>query len=544
MKHVMIAAVIGCLVTTSCNQVAGWFGTNSDSTSGQELDSSSYAAFVRDESITQANAYSDLFLDSTSLEKYIQDKKVDNENARALRNFYLVRNYQYAWFTTNGLTEQGRGLWNLSSADSIAAHKDFKNHMDSLVENDSLTIPNGDTSFVQTELSLTNELIQIAHTENNGLINASNFYYLVPSKKQDPLQMADSILKGQTDSTLYKGNKPYASLKQQLAIYFEAAKDSSWQALSSAANNLKKGAKSDAVTAIKKRLQVINEYTTADTSNVFTDSLETALKEYQKRNGLAPTGVVNDSLITVLNITPQQRVEQILVNMNRMLWMHPVEDSSRVVVNIPSLMLEVFTDSGHVVEMPVIVGKEGTSTLMFNGDISKIVFNPTWTIPESIVKNEILPKMKSDPGYLKKKNMEIVSQNDSIPVIKQLPGKDNALGNVKFLFPNSYDIYLHDTPDKTLFARKDRALSHGCIRVADAEKLAKYILKDQSEWTAEKIRTAMTGNKEQTVEVTNKKPVYITYYTAWTDENGKMNFRNDIYGHDKETADRMFTRTG
>lgn len=140
--------------------------------------------------------------------------------------------------------------------------------------------------------------------------------------------------------------------------------------------------------------------------------------------------------------------------------------------------------------------------------------------------------------------MEIVSQNDSIPVIKQLPGKDNALGNVKFLFPNSYDIYLHDTPDKTLFARKDRALSHGCIRVADAEKLAKYILKDQSEWTAEKIRTAMTGNKEQTVEVTNKKPVYITYYTAWTDENGKMNFRNDIYGHDKETADRMFTRTG
>lgn len=544
MKHVMIAAVIGCLVTTSCNQVAGWFGTNSDSASGQELDSSSYAAFVRDESITQANAYSDLFLDSTSLEKYIQDKKVDNENARALRNFYLVRNYQYAWFTTNGLTEQGRGLWNLSSADSIAAHKDFKNHMDSLVENDSLTIPNGDTSFVQTELSLTNELIQIAHTKNNGLINASNFYYLVPSKKQDPLQMADSILKGQTDSTLYKGNKPYASLKQQLAIYFEAAKDSSWQALSSAANNLKKGAKSDAVTAIKKRLQVINEYTTADTSNVFTDSLETALKEYQKRNGLAPTGVVNDSLIMVLNITPQQRVEQILVNMNRMLWMHPVEDSSRVVVNIPSLMLEVYTDSGHVVEMPVIVGKEGTSTLMFNGDISKIVFNPTWTIPESIVKNEILPRMKSDPGYLKKKNMEIVSQNDSIPVIKQLPGKDNALGNVKFLFPNSYDIYLHDTPDKTLFARKDRALSHGCIRVADAEKLAKYILKDQSEWTAEKIRTAMTGNKEQTVEVTNKKPVYITYYTAWTDENGKMNFRNDIYGHDKETADRMFTRTG
>lgn len=155
-----------------------------------------------------------------------------------------------------------------------------------------------------------------------------------------------------------------------------------------------------------------------------------------------------------------------------------------------------------------------------------------------------MPKIKTDPSYLKKNNMEITGRNDSIPEIRQLSGKNNALGQVKFLFPNSYDIYLHDTPDKTLFAKKDRALSHGCIRVADAQKLAQYLLRDQKEWTPEKINSVIKADKEQSVTVKNPEPVYITYNTAWVDENGKLNFRNDIYGHDKETMERMFKKSG
>lgn len=193
--------------------------------------------------------------------------------------------------------------------------------------------------------------------------------------------------------------------------------------------------------------------------------------------------------------------------------------------------------------MPVIVGKEGTSTVAFSGNINKVVFNPTWNIPESIVKNEIMPAMKKDPNYLKKKNMEIVSQNDSVPVIKQLPGKDNALGRVKFLFPNSYDIYLHDTPDKSLFKQKDRALSHGCIRVADAEKLASYLLRSHSEWTPAKVREAMNSGREQTITVTNE-PVQISYLSAWVDGTGKLNFRDDVYGRDKKVMARLFTSVG
>jgi murein L,D-transpeptidase YcbB/YkuD len=136
--------------------------------------------------------------------------------------------------------------------------------------------------------------------------------------------------------------------------------------------------------------------------------------------------------------------------------------------------------------------------------------------------------------------MEIVSQNDSLPVIRQLPGAENSLGKAKFLFPNSYDIYFHDTPAKEIFNRTNRAASHGCIRLADVEKMATYLLRDQSDWTPEKIRAAMNSGKEQKVAVSHPVPVFITYYTAWIDENGQLNFRNDIYGHDAKTGSKMF----
>ena len=536
----MMVVIVAAVLVSSCTQVAGWFGNTTDSTSQKQTDSSSYAAF-RDESITEANAYSDLFLDSAAVESYIQKEKLNDSAARGLRNFYLVRNFQYAWFTTHGMTEQARAMWNLYAGDSSNASQKLKTHIDSLMQNDSLQLNRGDSSFAHTELDLTRQLVQYAAKQDSGLITNDNIYYLVPAKKQDVMQLADSILHKEKDSIQYAGNKAYNALKQQLAIYYTAAQDSSMQNFTIRSGKLKKGSSTPQVVTLKKRLAATGDYVATDTTAKFNDSLELAIKDYQARNGLASTGVVNDSLVQVLNIPFKQRVEQILVNLNRTLWMRPMTDSNRIMVNIPSLMLYAIEDSGKVFEMPVIVGKEGTSTLMFSGDISEIVFNPVWHIPQSIVQKDIMPKMKADPKYLEKNNMEVVSNKDSIPQINQLPGKKNSLGEAKFLFPNSYDIYLHDTPDKTLFAKKDRALSHGCIRVADAEKLASYLLRDQSDWSAAKVQQEMKGDKEQHVAVKQKEPVYITYFTAWVDEKGKLNFRNDVYGHDKETGDRMFT---
>lgn len=540
MKKMLIGIVI-LVVFNSCTQVAGWFGNNSDSTKGASMDSSSYAAYARDESITEANAYSDLFLDSNAVETFIQQQKLEDSSAQAMRNFYRVRNYQYAWFTTTGPTEQARGLWSLYASEtgkvSTDSSGDLNKRMDTLLQRDSITVARNDSSFVQTELHLSQQLVQYAskHPEH---IHHNAIYFMVPAKKMDAMEYADSIINRQKDSSIYAGNKTYSSLKAQLTQYYTIAKNGGWPAVSG--SGLKRGTKSANVTALKKRLQLTGDYNSSDTTDVFSDSLQSAIKSFQQRNGLKPTGVVNDSLITMLSIPVEQRIQQIIVNMNRALWIPQHSDSSRIEVNIPSQMLYVYADSGKAFEMPVIVGKEGYSTVAFSSQVSQIVFNPVWNIPESIVKNEIMPKVKADANYLKKNNIEVVKQNDSLPVLRQHPGKDNPLGKAKFLFPNTHDIYLHDTPEKSLFAKRDRALSHGCIRVADAFALAQYLLRDQSDWTAQKIRSAMNSDKEQTVEVKGKHAVNISYLTAWVDHNGLMNFRPDIYDHDKEAASKMF----
>ena len=528
--------LIAAACLSSCTQVAGWFGTDDDSTQAFGIDSS---FMQKDESITEANAYSDLFLDSAAVDSFIVNQHLTDTAANKIRNFYRVRNYQFAWFNTQGLTEQGRGLWNLYSRSTDTANKKMQTHMDSLVQNDSLSIAKGDSTFMQTELNLTTALINYTQTHDEGPITSANMYYVVPRKKMAPLELADSILHGNKDSLLYSNNKGSDALKQQLAIYVNAAKDSSWKQVPT--ENIQKGSKSATVSLLKQRLRATNDYTSADTSNVFNDSLTAAIKNFQLRHGLAATGKVNDSLIAELNVPAEKRVEQILVNMNRMLWMPPQTDSNRIVVNIPALMLYAYEDTGVVFQMPVIVGDEGTSTIVFSGNINKIVFNPSWTVPESIVRNEILPKMKANPNYLKEHNMVITNQNDSVPDIKQLPGKNNALGQVKFMFPNSYDIYLHDTPDKSAFEKTDRTISHGCIRVANADKLAEYLLRNQDGWTKEKIAQMTKETKEQAVELNNTEPVYIDYFTVWVDPNGKVNFRPDVYGHDQKMINAMFT---
>jgi murein L,D-transpeptidase YcbB/YkuD len=160
---------------------------------------------------------------------------------------------------------------------------------------------------------------------------------------------------------------------------------------------------------------------------------------------------------------------------------------------------------------------------MFSGDLNQIVFSPYWNVPPSIVQKEILPKLASNPGYLASQNMEqIGTDEDGVPKIRQLPGSDNSLGRVKFLFPNSFNIYFHDTNAKSLFERDKRAFSHGCIRLAEPEKLAQYLLRDQPEWTHERIEEAMNS------------------YTAWVDDYGQLNFRDDIYSHDETLGSKMF----
>jgi L,D-transpeptidase YcbB len=289
-------------------------------------------------------------------------------------------------------------------------------------------------------------------------------------------------------------------------------------------------------------LQITGELPGSDTSSLFNDSLTAAVKIFQERHGFKPDGIVTEALIKEMNVPAQKRIQQILINMDRMRWMPSRPDGNLIVVNIPEFVLHVWEGKTKAFDIDVVVGKEGHNTMMFTGNLNQVVFSPYWNVPPSIVKNEILPAIEKNPNYLEKENMEVTGDGeDGLPEIRQRPGTKNALGKVKFLFPNSFNIYFHDTPSKDLFNRSKRAFSHGCIRLSDPVKMAHYVLRNNPEWTPEKIDDAMNSGKEKYVKVKDPIPVFITYYTAWVDEYGQMNFREDIYDHDARLAAKMFT---
>ncbi len=508
---------------------------------------------TRDLSITRSNSYSDLFLDTAVLKNFISQNKIPDSIARRIRSFYNARNYQFAWFTSDGLTEQARGFWNLHDYvttydnDSSLKDKKLQKRMDRLIAEDDLSVNASDRSYVNTELTLTEHfIIYMLNNYEKGYVKRKEMERFIPRKKEDPIAFADSLInkKHKDDKYFEDVNDSYKALKDQLSNYLTIAKKGGWPQVNSIKKPLKRGTHSPEIAIIKRRLEVTGDMPGNDTSQVFTDTLEVAIKNFQARHGFNETGIVSDSLIKEMNVPVTQRIEQLLMNMDRMRWLANNPSGNLIVVNIPEFVMHVYEGKQKAFDIDVVVGKEGHNTMMFNGDLNQVVFSPYWNVPPSIVAKEILPEMEKNSNYLTKENMEITGNDDGLPVIRQKPGGKNALGKVKFLFPNSFNIYFHDTPAKSLFEKDKRAYSHGCIRVREPEKLANYVLRNQPEWTPEKISEAMNSGDEKYVKVKDPIPVVITYYTAWVDGNGRLNFREDIYGHDQRLAQKMFSQSG
>ena len=273
----------------------------------------------------------------------------------------------------------------------------------------------------------------------------------------------------------------------------------------------------------------------ADSSRLFTDTLEAAVKQFQLRHGYKPDGIITAGLVKDMNVTAIRRLEEILLNMDRMRWLPQKPAGNLIIVNLPEFILHVYDGKEKVFDMVVVVGRVGNNTMMFNGDLNQIVFSPYWNVPPSIIKNEIMPAMSRNPNYLASKNMEQTGSG-----IRQKPGPGNALGKVKFIFPNSFNMYFHDTPSKSLFSQDKRAFSHGCIRLSEPQKMAEWLLRNYPEWPKEKIVSAMNQTSEKSVMLKESIPVFIIYYTAWVDEKGLVNFRDDVYQHDKDLIGKMF----
>ena len=507
----------------------------------------------RDYSITHVNSYNDLFIDSQSVENIMADKKMTDTLANRIRSFYNVRNYQFAWFSGDGLTEQALGFWNLynrylaSNDDTTLNNKGLKKAMNKLVANDSLLPNPKNKTILNTEVMLTAQFIQYTLTAyERGAVKRKEVEHFVPSIKQDAAKLADSLLnkKHKDDKYFEDVNATYGLLKDQLATYYDLYKKGGWQQINVKSKPYKQGMKSPEIVSIKKRLQLTGDMEEGDTSQLFSDSLQVGVKNFQRRHGLKPTGIVDKQTLRDLNVPVLQRIKQILINMDRARWQPQEQDGNMIFVNIPAFTLHVMEGNNEAFNMDVVVGKEGHNTRVFTGNLSQVVFNPSWNIPESIVEKEIMPEIEKDPDYLKKEDMEITGETeDGIPEISQKPGPKNALGKIKFIFPNSFDIYFHDTPAKSLFKNNKRAFSHGCIRLSKPVQLAEYLLDKQPGWSTAKIHEAMRSEDEKFVKLKDPVPVLISYYTAWVDENGKLNFREDIYDHDLELGKKMFTNS-
>ena len=541
MKKILVFLTLCSLVFISC--------TNSQEDDKEKAEIEKKVS-KRDYSITKANAYSDLFLDSMRMEKFIAEKNFSDSIIRRMRSFYNTRNFQFAWFTSNGLTEQARGFWNLHeyfttyvNDSSSLQNKELVKKMDNLIIEENMNVNGSNESIIETELTLTQHFIDYTlQNYEKGYVKRKEMERFIPRKKEDIVALADSLInkKHNDDKYFEDVNDNYRLLKDQLARYHKITVAGGWPTVPAEIIKVKKGSSSPAVAILKKRLQITGDLPAADSSQVFNDTLELAVKNAEARFGYNADGKITEAFLKDLNVPAVERLKQILINMNRMRWMPNKPEGNLLVANIPEFVVHAYEGSNKVFSMNVVVGKEGHNTMMFTGDLNQIVFSPYWNIPPSIVRSEILPAMQNDPDYLARNNMEIVSENGDLPTIRQLPGPGNSLGKVKFLFPNSFNIYFHDTPAKSLFNREKRAYSHGCIRLAEPEKMANYLLRNNSEWTASRISQAMNSGEEKYVKLKDPVPVFISYYTAWVDEQNRMNFREDIYEHDQKIKNKMF----
>ncbi|MEO5562273.1 MAG: L,D-transpeptidase family protein [Chitinophagaceae bacterium] len=543
MKLLQVLAAMALLVFFSCN------GNNSANKQTAENAEKEKNISTRDLSITPANSYNDLFTDSAAIEEYIAESKPSDGVARRIRSFYNARNYQYAWFSSTGLTEQTRCFWNQHDYattygnDTSLVDKSLQKKMDNLIAEDTLIIGKNDRSYLPTEFKLTQHFIQfIANTYEKGYVKRKEQERFIPAKKTETLSLADSLLtKKHNDDKYYEDvNEMYGALKKQLQVYYQISQQGGWPQITVGKESLKKGYEGPEVALIKRRLALSKDMPAGDSSSTFTDTLEIAVKNFQKRFGYTPTGIVSAGLVKDMNVPVEKRIQQILINMDRMRWMPHQPQGTLITVNIPEFVLHVTDGKNKVFDMNVVVGKEGHTTMMFNGDLNQVVFSPYWNVPSSIVKKEILPSIDKNSNYIAAKNMEITGTENGLPVVRQKPGPWNALGRVKFLFPNSFNIYFHDTPEKSLFAKDKRAYSHGCIRLSDPVKMANWLLESNPDWTPDKIEKAMNSRDEKFVKLKKPVPVIITYYTAWVAEDGQLNFRDDIYGHDAALTEKMF----
>lgn len=527
--------------------------------------------------------------DSAFVHNYIQQKPEFKKQEDLMYLFYGDRDYKLAWFRDNELVPETENF--LTAIDNASKEGlDPKNYrivnIDKMLQQYKQLEPSDTARLAlqqKIDVALTASYFNYASDFYRGRVDPSTDNKVTWDVKKNNIKLhkaLQTILKERESTYPYYEfealHAGYTRLRDKLQEYRALQEKGGWPKIELGDRKvLQQGDTAEAVLTLRKRLNPDQTINASDPNmRTYDAKLMAQVKQFQMLNGMAQDGVVGGNTLAKLNIPLEDRIRQIMINMERWRWipkrMVPKSLEQKFIwVNIPEYKLYIYEDPDgepdaerqykQVMDMRVIVGKTMHSTPIFSDKVEYVVMAPFWNVPNTIVAAEIKPHMLSNQGWLASQNMEVVTRDKARqPVspssidwasvtednfnylVRQKPGPKNSLGTIKFLFPNEYAVYLHDTPADALFSQTSRDFSHGCVRVEHPVELAKYLLKEQPEWDETKIRSTMTGDEETWVTLNNKVQVYIVYFTTWVDEQGQIHFRDDIYGHDKELEQEYF----
>ncbi|QEE30177.1 L,D-transpeptidase family protein [Terriglobus albidus] len=482
-----------------------------------------------------------------------------------VQNFYAMREYRLAWTRDKKPVKATTDVIHLFQTIDHKGLNPEDYDADRWQQRLAGMSSASDDELAKFDIAMTVCTMRLISDLHIGRVNPQHFDFDVNAlgKRYDlPTFLAENVVDSEdvaSQIALVEPNSDqYRATEEALGKYIDMAKaNPQWDPLPAIAKPILPGGEYSGLQAMWQRLTILGDVSEggAPQGNAYTAEVADVVKHFQHRHGLEENGKLGPQTIAALNISPAARIHQFQDTLERWRWLPDEFLKAPLQVNLPEFVLRVHDPATHKLDfsMRVVVGQfiGQHQTPVFTQKMKYIVFRPYWTVTTNIARKEIAPHVAKDPGYLGKKNFEVVNAQgqpvtsynaDSIAqgrvIVREKPGPKNSLGLVKFMFPNQYDIYMHSTPATQLFANSKRDFSHGCIRLQEPEKLADWVLKDQPEWTEEKIHDAMNnGPDNKTVVLKQPLPVVIFYATALVAEDGDIHFYDDVYQYDKQLED-------
>jgi len=481
--------------------------------------------------------------------------RAENSVANAIEAFY-VKNDNYIWITADGINDRARSAMGaLAKAGDFGLNPDDYKVAEPEHSDDPAVMRQNLMNF---EIGLSKAVLTFVQDDVRGRIDPNRIAeYYDFKRKEVNLKGALMVISHSPDVAAYldsraPSNAEFAALKAELAKLRATQTDTAPRVEIAPGTLLKPGMSDpqlvNVIEAIKQRgsdaFKTDHAVTLADYQGTldYTPELVSLVEDFQKENGLKADGVIGKGTIRLLSGGDSQgsKIDKVIAAMEELRWLPNDLGARRVFINQPAFMAYYYSDNQQQLAMRVVVGQPGHQTFFFQNQIQTVEFNPYWGVPHSIIVNEMLPKLRQDPSYLDRLGYQVSirgkdvasssidwAHTDNVDV-RQPPGSDNALGELKILFPNAHAIYMHDTPSKSFFKRDMRALSHGCVRLQDPRGMAAAVLGVSRDQIAENIATG----KNMSVSVPQKIPVYVAYFTAWPDKDGAINYYDDVYGRD------------